>query len=305
MVKKKTAVIGAGWFGRAHCRVYSTISDLQAVVDTNEERVKAAAQDYHVNYYLDYEEMIKNEDLDAVSLVLPPRIIPSVASEIAKKGKGIDILIEKPLANSVEELQSLSKYNSDIRISCGFIECFNPVVRRLKQRIDEIGTPIMVTSKRIGRMPRRFWDLGVLLDLGIHEISVQRFLFGDVTQVQSSLSYFYKEDYEDAAFIILQFSNNIKGLIEVNWLTPTRYRKLDVYGSEGVIEIDYMTQELKFIRSVEDPVFYRIEESSQPYSWDEPLKLELSAFLYDKENPFPLEEGIKNLEIALQCMKNR
>ena len=301
MANKKVGVIGAGWFGRAHSRVYNQIADLKAICDTNTERVEAAADDYNVNCYVDYIEMIKNEDLDAVSIVLPPRVIPSVAADIAERG--INILIEKPMATNTEDLQKLLKYTSDVRITCGFIECFNPVVQRLKKRVQEIGTPIMISSKRIGRMPRRFWDLGVLLDLGIHEISVQRLLFGEVSDVKSSLSYLHKEDYEDAAFIILQFSNNVKGLIEVNWLTPTRYRKLFVYGSEGVFELDYMTQELKLIKSEEDPVFYRIEESKIPYSWEEPLKLELSAFLNDKENPFPLEEGIKNLDIALKCMK--
>ncbi|NVM53410.1 MAG: Gfo/Idh/MocA family oxidoreductase [Candidatus Helarchaeota archaeon] len=301
MAKKKTAVVGAGWFGRAHIRVYNGISDLQAIVDTNEEQAKTVAESYNINYYLNYSDMIKNEDLDAVSVVLPPRMIPIVGDDFANEG--IDVLLEKPLGINMEDIQKLVKYTSDVRLTCGFIECFNPVVERLKKRLPEIGTPIMISSRRIGRMPRRFWNLGVLLDLGIHEISVQRLLFGEVTKIKSTLSYFHKEDYEDAAFILLKFSRNVQGLIEVNWLTPTKYRKLNVYGSEGVMEIDYITQELKLIRSSEEPEFYRIEESKQPYVWEEPLQRELKAFLYDKNNPFSLEEGIKNLEIALQCLK--
>ncbi|MHA1265608.1 MAG: Gfo/Idh/MocA family protein [Candidatus Helarchaeota archaeon] len=301
MSKKRTAVIGAGWFGRAHVRVYDEISDLKAVCDTNKELAKSVAEKYRINYYLDYNEMLKKEELDAVSITLPPKIIPLVAQDVASSG--CDVLIEKPLSTDLKALYSLQKIAEEIRITCGFIECFNPVVQRLKKRLPEIGTPIMVSSKRIGRMPRRYWNLGVLLDLGIHEISVQRLLFGEVSQVKSTLSYFHKEEFEDAAFILLKFAKNIQGLIEVNWLTPTKYRKLDVYGSEGVIEIDYITQELKLIRSSEEPTLYRIEESTQPYSWEEPLRIELNSFLYDKENPFPLKEGIKNLEIALNCMK--
>lgn len=303
MTRKKTAVVGAGWFGRAHSRVYNAISDLQAICDTNEERVKSIADSFHVNYYLDYMDMIKNEDIDAISLVVPPRVIPSVAMDFAKKG--INVLLEKPLAIDLSELQKLLEYSSDVRLSCGFIERFNPVVERLAKRIPEIGTPITISSKRIGRYPKRFWDLGVLLDLGIHEVDMQRHFFGDVTKVTSTLSYFYKEEYEDAAFIILEFANNVHGLIEVNWLTPTKYRKLSVYGSEGVIEIDYSTQEFKFIRSSEEPALYRVEESIQPYSFEEPLERELKAFLYDKENPIPLEEGIKSLEIVLKCLNER
>lgn len=303
MAKKKTAVIGAGWFGRAHARVYNTISDLRAICDPDEERAKAVAESFHVNYYLDYGEMIKNEDLDAVSVVIPPRLIPSVSTEFAKKG--IAVLLEKPLGTNLEDFEELLKYTSDVRLTCGFIERFNPVVERLAERLPEIGMPIMISSRRIGRYPKRFWDLGVVLDLGIHEIYIQRFLFGDITDVQCKLSYFHREKgtYEDAAFILLQFSNNVQGLIEVNWLTPTKYRKLSVYGSQGVMEIDYSTQELKLIRSSEEPALFRVEEVNQPYSTDEPLQLELNAFLYANENPFPLEEGIKSLEIALRCLQ--
>jgi len=300
--KKKTGVVGAGWFGQAHCRVYNSISDLQAICDTNGERAKSVAEMYHVdNYYINYLDMIKNEDLDAVSIVLPPRVIPSVAIDFAKNG--IDVLLEKPLATNITDLDPLLSYLNSVRLTCGFIERFNPVVERLKQRVPEIGKPIMITSKRIGRYPKRFWDLGVLFDLGIHEIYVQQYLFGDVTEIKSKLSYFHKERYEDAAIIILEFANNVHGLIEVNWLTPTKYRKLSVYGSEGVIEIDYITQELKIIRSSEEAQFYRIEESKQPYSFEEPLLRELRAFLYDEKNPFPLDEGIKSLEIALKCIE--
>ena len=301
LVKKKTAVIGVGWFGRAHARVYSGISDLRAVCDTNIELAKSVSEIYDINYYVDYAEMLKKEDLDAISVVLPPRVIPLVARDFANKG--IDVLLEKPLCVSINDIKPLMKFTKDVRLSCGFIECFNPVVDRLKKRLAEIGTPIMISSKRIGRMPKRFWNLGVLLDLGVHEISVQRRLFGDIVSVKSSLSYFHKEEYEDAAFLLLEFSNNVKGLIEVNWLTPTKLRKLSVYGSEGILEIDYITQEIKLTKSSEDPDFYKIEESRQPYSWEEPLKRELKGFLYDKENLFPLEEGIKNIEIALQCMR--
>ncbi len=301
MGKKNTAVIGAGWFGSAHARVLNSLSNLVAICDIDINKAKSLAEKYNINYYSDYNELIKNEKIDSVSIVVPPKEIPKIAEKLASKG--INVLLEKPLGVDLDSVKRLLKYDN-VRLMCGFIELFNPVIERLKNNLHRIGHIIMVSSRRIGRHPHRNWDIGVILDLGIHSIYIQRFLFGDVIEQKSMLTYGHNSKYEDAAFILLRYSSGVKGLIEANWLTSAKYRKLIVYGEYGSLEIDYITQELKFISSEEKDPQYKYIEISQPYTFEEPLRREIYAFLYNKKNPVPIEEGIKSLEIALNSYKS-
>jgi predicted dehydrogenase len=92
MKKKNTAVVGAGWFGRAHVRNFDDLSKLTAICDKNEERLQQLSAQYDgINIYTDVADLIKNEDLDAVSIVTPPKFIPSLSRQFAEKG--IDVLI--------------------------------------------------------------------------------------------------------------------------------------------------------------------------------------------------------------------
>ncbi|MHA1309666.1 MAG: Gfo/Idh/MocA family protein [Candidatus Helarchaeota archaeon] len=301
MKKPNTAVIGAGWFGSAHVRVFNSVSNLVAICDTDVVKAEQLAKKYDINYYKNHLDLLKNEELDAISIVIPPRNIPKVAEDYASKG--INVLLEKPMGTDLTMIKPLLKFQ-DVRLMCGFIELFNPVVKCLKKNIKKIGTPIMVSSRRIGRYPHRSWNLGVLLDLGIHCIYVQRYLFGDIIDIKSMLSYASNSKFEDAAFLLLNYKNNVHGLIETNWLTPTKHRKLIVYGEKGTIEIDYITQELKFtkIEKLEDE--YKITKLIQPYNSTEPLMEEVKAFLFEKENPIPLKDGIKSLEVALKAQSS-
>ncbi|MHA1784649.1 MAG: Gfo/Idh/MocA family protein [Candidatus Helarchaeota archaeon] len=302
-MKKSTAVIGCGWFGRAHTRNYNEISNLVAVCDADINKAKEIADFYGVNHYNNITDLIKSEKIDAASVVLPPESIPKVAYTLAKND--IDVLMEKPLGLNLKEVQNLLEFEESIRLTCGFIELFNPVFNLLLKNIKELGKIINVSSKRIGLRPKRYWKLGVLLDLGIHEIYLHQRLLGDAIEIKSLISYFLDKTctYEDSAFILLQFNNQINSCIEVNWLTPTKYRVMTVYGENGVIEIDLASQIYRYIKSSNDEIPKKIEFSSQPYIYEEPLKAELNQFLYAKENPISLAEGIKSLEVALKSLE--
>ena len=301
--KKNTGVVGCGWFGSAHCRVYKEISNLTAVSDIDAEKAKTLGEKYDINWYVDYKEMIKNEDLDAVSIVVPPKYIPKIAEDFVKHG--IDVLMEKPLGTRVEDVEKLLTYDN-VRIMPGFIELFNPAFERLKKGLPFIGKPIMASARRIGRFPRRFWNIGVIMDLAFHDMYILRNLFGSVKRMDSMVSYFTNDEFEDAAIIILEFNNGVKCLIEANWLTPSKERKLRVYGSEGIIEIDFLSQELRILKNevAEFPGAGR-EETYKPFKVYEPLKRELEVFLYAKEIPVTLNEGIEVLKLALEASKRQ
>ncbi|MBD3256363.1 MAG: hypothetical protein GF383_14795 [Candidatus Lokiarchaeota archaeon] len=302
--RKRTAVVGAGWFGRAHIRNFYDLSNLVAVCDKAEEKLNIVHQTYEdINLYNDIDDLLKNEDIDAVSIVTQPKNIPLIASPFAKAG--IDILMEKPMALKLEYLKEFQKYDN-IRIMPGFIELFNPVFEKLLNFLPEIGGIISVASKRIGLYPRRDWQMGVILDLSIHDIYLQeRLLQKEIIHAEGYKKCVRDNVHADAAFIILDFGTAI-GHIESNWLTPSKFRRMYVNGEEGGIMIDFISQKITIRTGLDlqgdHPTTKEITYS--PLRSDEPLKREIQNFLYDKQPLVTLQDGIRALEIALKIVNN-
>jgi len=305
MKKKRTAVIGAGWFGQAHIRNFNNLSKLVGICDKNEETLNKITEQYEgVNSYTDIESLIKNEEIDAVSIVTPPKYIPTVAKKFAEKG--IDILMEKPLALNLDELLAFKEYE-DLRIMPGFIELFNPVFEKLLSYLPEIGEIISIASKRIGLYPKRDWDMGVILDLSIHDIYLQERVMGKNKIINAfGVKKCYKDNiHADAAFIILDFGTAI-GEIESNWLTPSKFRRMYVNGEDGGISIDFITQKVNIRKGVDLQGDWPITKdiTYTPLREDEPLKREIINFLYEKELKVNLDDGIRALEIALKIVNS-
>ncbi len=296
MNNKRTGVVGCGWFGRAHCRIYDEISDLTAVCDINAQAARETAEKYGVDWYRDYREMAK-AGLDAASVVVPPEEISKVSLEFVSRG--VDVLMEKPLGLRVKEAEEIVAHSESVRVVPGLIELFSPAFRILKENLDSAGDPIMVASRRIGRFPRRFWKIGVVLDLAFHDLYLLRSLFAPLDVRDSVLNYHHDDQFEDAAAILVEFESGLKGIIEANWLTPTKERKLRVYGSKGVLESDFVTQEMTILEKGRRD--YGREEKLRPYGLEEPLMNELRGFLYDKDPPVRIEEGLEALRLALKA----
>jgi predicted dehydrogenase len=305
MRKKNTAVVGAGWFGRAHIRNFYNLSNLVGISDSDKKKLENIGEDYNdVNTYLDINDMIKNEDIEAVSIVTPPKEIPFIAKKFADEG--IDILMEKPMALNLDDLVAFKKYE-DIRIMPGFIELFNPVYKKLTNHLPEIGEIISIASKRIGLFPKRDWDMGVILDLSIHDIYLQERLIGKNKIINAfGVKKCFKDNiHADAAFIIIDFGTAI-GQIESNWLTPSKFRRMYVNGEFGGIIVDFITQEINIRKGInlqgDWPVTQDIKYS--PLREDEPLRREIANFLYDKEMLVDLDDGIRALDIALKIINS-
>jgi len=305
MKKKRTAVVGTGWFGQAHIRNFNYLSKLVGICDKNKDKLNRIAEQYeNVNAYTDIESMIKNEEIDAVSIVTPPKNIPAIAKKFAEHG--IDILMEKPMALDIDDLISFKIYEN-IRIMPGFIELFNPVFDKLLDYLPEIGEIISLASKRIGLYPKRDWDMGVILDLSIHDIYLQERIMGkDRIKDAFGVKKCYKDSiHADAAFIILDFGTAI-GQIESNWLTPSKFRRMYVNGEFGGISIDFITQQVIIRKGVDLQGEWPITKdiTYTPLRSDEPLKREINNFLYDKELKVNLDDGIRALEIALKIVNH-
>lgn len=305
MKKKRTAVVGAGWFGRAHIRNFNDLSELVGICDTNETKLKQMTEQYEeINTYKNIDDLIKNEEIDAVSIVTQPKQIPKIAKKFAEAG--IDILMEKPMALKLEDLIAFKEYDN-IRIMPGFIELFNPAFAKLLNHVNEIGEIISIASKRVGLYPKRDWDMGVILDLSIHDIYLQEKILGKNKIINAfGVKKCYKDSvHADAAFIILDFGTAI-GQIESNWLTPSKFRRMYVNGEFGGISVDFITQQINIRTGIDLQGEWPVtkDTSFTPLKGDEPLKREINNFLYDKELEVTLDDGIRALEIALKIVNS-
>jgi len=305
MNRVKIAVIGVGFWGRNHVRVLSEIPEVElvAVCDIDKQRADAISEKYGLKSYEDSMKMYKNEAIDAVTICVWSSRLAEEAIKALKMGK--HVFVEKPMAKSVREALRVVNLaeRKKLKLQVGFIERFNPGVRRVKKAIDEglIGSPVLATARRVSKWPQRIGDIGVVKDTAIHDIDIVRFLFNeDPSIVYARAGSLQHKDIEDYAQIMLAFSSGKSAFIEANWLTPYKIRKLIVTGSEAIISLDYITQEMT------------IETSGQTltprFDWEEPLKLELqdfvNAILDDRKPSVSGIDGVKALKVAEAALKS-
>jgi predicted dehydrogenase len=317
MSRLNVAVIGAGAMGRNHARVYSDMEsvNLVAVCDANKKTAKDVADNYNANHYDDYKEMIKKEKIDAVSVCVPTKFHKDVAVEIIRNK--INVLVEKPIAATIEEANEImaEAEKNKVKLMVGHIERFNPVVVELKKRIEknELGKIYKVHCVRLSPFPQRVVDVGVIVDLAVHEIDILRYIIGSgVTRVYAETAQRIHSTHEDLLTGTLRFENDILGVINTNWLTPKKVREITVTGEKGMFVANYITQELyfyenEFTRKSSDynSNFMNVTEGKMrkiKIDKKEPLKIELNAFIdcINKDmNPLVTgQDGVEALKIA-------
>lgn len=316
----RTAVIGVGAMGQNHARVYNEISNLVAVVDSNEVQGRDVAERFGVNWYSDYREIL--DQVDAVTIAVPTVAHYKVAKKMAEAG--IHLLVEKPLASNCTEAEEIIKASekAGVTLAVGHIERHNPVVAYAKEAIrrGEWGDIITLFSKRVSSFPDRISDVGVLFDLSIHDIDISHYLAGSEVTSVYTVGGCIRANNEDHVIITLEHKSGIISVCETNWLTPHKVRKLEITTSSHFIEMDYINQSIKLSKSryikVDNQNLYstNIEFSSQdiPIVKKEPLLFEILDFLSCIEHGnSPLVTGrdgvnaIKISEAASTSLKNK
>ena len=250
-------MIGLGAMGANHARVLGEIDGvvLAAVADTDAARV-AAATGGGARGYADYRVMLAEARLDVVVVAVPTRAHFDVASDVI--AAGVAVLVEKPLAASLDEGRRLRDLaaTAGVPLTVGHIERFNPAVIELKRRLraGELGRVFQMHARRVGPFPDRVRDVGVVLDLAPHDIDVMRFLLeSEVTRVQAETEQRINTEHEDMLAGLLRFENGVVGVLDVNWLTPTKIREISVLGERGMFVVDYLARELTFFENDQHP----------------------------------------------------
>ncbi len=289
-----TAVIGAGAMGRNHLRVLNDlpVARLVGVADVDEATAARAARLYGSTAYGDYRLMLDHEKPEAVVVAVPTVMHRDVALEVISRG--INLLVEKPIASTVaegEEILAAAK-SAGVLLTIGHIERYNPAIIELHKRLQnaELGRVFKMHARRLGPFPPRVRDVGVVIDLAPHDVDIMRYLSGsEVTRVYAETARRIHTEHEDLLSGLLRFQDDSIGVLDIDWLTPTKIRELMITGEKGMFHVNYLTQDLYFYEnnyiktdwdamsnitgvSEGDMIRPRIDKN-------EPLKVELERFL--------------------------
>lgn len=314
----KTAVIGVGSMGRNHVRVDWELPDVRlvGVADKNQATVEAIAGRYNTKFYTDYRRLLDEQKPDAVTVAVPTSCHLEVAMEVIRRG--IHLMVEKPIAMSVEEARIMidAARKANVHLMIGHIERFNPAVISLKKHLAdcELGHVFQVDARRQGPLPVRVNDVGVVVDLAVHDLDIMRYVTqAEVIRVYAETENGIHSQKEDLLSGVVRLSNGAIGTLLINWITPTKIREFYVTGECGMFKVDYLTQDLYFyenakanggewdtlrvLRGVSEGkmVRYYIEKR-------EPLRAEHEAFIATVRDDAPVpvtgEDGLRALELA-------
>lgn len=248
----RAGVIGLGMMGRNHVRVWDGGVDgveLVAVADPDAAAIDRAVAGRRARGYDDPERMLAEERLDLVSVVAPTRLHRGLT--LGALAAGANVLVEKPIAATRDEATEMmaAATAAGRMLTVGHIERFNPAIRELRRRLvdGELGRIFQVHATRLGPFPARIRDVGVVVDLAPHDIDVMRYLVGsEPVRLYAETERRIHTEHEDLFNGIMKFANGVIGVLDINWLTPTKRRTLTVTGERGMYVADYIAQDLFF-----------------------------------------------------------
>jgi len=317
----RISVVGAGLMGRFHARAVSEQprTELADVVDASPE-AEAVAWERRARWLRDVDELLEGPSLpDAAIVSVPTSDHAPVALRLLQAG--VPVLVEKPIASTLEEARALidAARAAGVTLAVGHVERFNPAVRALQERLrgDELGRVFQIHARRLSPFPRRIGDTGVAHDLATHDLDIMCRLAGTPVRISSETDRKAHGTREDLLAALLRFDSGAIGLLEVNWLTPTKVRQLTVTGERGMFVVDYLEQHLTLYENAqaterwpELDVFDGVTEGNvtrYAIPREEPIRAQLDAFVDAVLGDAPVavtgEEGLQVLELALAAIE--
>ena len=300
----KAGVAGAGVMGRNHARVLAELRDvdLTTIFDPDAVTGQGVADLYGAGAVTTAEAFV-DAGLDCAVVATPNRFHADLG--VALLEKGVHVLVEKPIAPTVADAQRMidAARANDRVLMVGHVERFNPAVETVRRAIaDEDVISIQVT--RVGPFPPRMGEVGVVIELAVHDIDIIRHLTGsEITEVQPQLAR-TRAEREDTALLQFRLENGVIAHITTNWLTPYKTRTLQVATRGKFVVADLITRQVtEYFGQQADGSYSTRMLNSWPA---EPLKLELEAFAHAIRSGEPPavtgQDGLKNLEVALRCL---
>ena len=303
----RLGVVGVGVMGSNHARVLSDIPgvELVGIADPDRKRQAFVADTLGCAGFGDVDALLEC-GVDAVSIAAPTHLHHDIALKCI--ARGVHLLVEKPIASTVAEGRAIvaAARRAGVTLMVGHVERFNPAVESVKRAIkDQHILSIAIT--RVGPFPPRMSNVGVVIDLGVHDIDLIRwFTESEIVEIQPQMSSAVAER-EDIALLQFRTASGVLAHINTNWLTPFKARNIHIATRDKYLIADLLTLQVTECFGFQPDGSYSMRHLSVGYA--EPLRAELVAFvdaIRGGERPAVTgEEAVASLEIAIRCLDAR
>ncbi len=316
------AIVGLGMMGRHHARLLQSTPRIAfaGAVDPGGDRHGAVRE--AVDVYASIDELLEHGEPEFAVVAVPTDEHLAVARALA--AAGVHMLIEKPLAGTTADAEQIIEIcrAGAVRAAVGHVERFNPALIELRRRTEEgqVGEVFLIGTERCGPFPDRVTDVGVVKDLATHDLDLVGWLGKSPIDVLAAQTVFKTgREHEDLVLVTGRLAAGLAFSITVDWLTPTKIRRMRILGDRGMLVADTLTSDLVFhengsvtsewdssqaLRGV-------AEGNSTRYALQrrEPLLVELEAFcdlvLGDETSPaVSLEEGLQTVRCAERVLES-
>ena len=303
----KVGVVGVGVMGSNHARVLSGIPGvhLVGIADPDRKQREVVARTLGCDAYADIDGLLRCGP-GAITIAAPTHLHHDLALQCISRG--VHLLVEKPIAPTVEEGHAIvaAAHRAGVTLMVGHVERFNPAVESMKRAIK--GQDILsIAITRVGPFPPRMSNVGVVIDLAVHDIDLIRwFTDSEIVEIQPQLSSAVAER-EDIALLQFRTASGVLAHINTNWLTPFKARTIHIATRDKYLMADLLTLQVTECFGFQADGSYSMRHLSVGYA--EPLRAELLAFVEAiRSGRTPAvtgEEGVASLEIAIRCLTAR
>lgn len=306
MEKVRVGVVGVGALGQHHARVYASLpeAELVGVVDTYPGRADSVAGPLGTRVFAQYSDLFGK--VDAVSIATPTTLHAEIGARFLREG--IHVLVEKPIAHSLEESDRLIQAAQENKrvLQVGHLERFNPAVVHLREIVRR---PRFFEAHRMGLFSPRSLDIDVILDLMIHDLDIISLLVPSPVAQVSAVGIAILSNRIDIANTRLQFEDGCVANITASRVSMEKIRKLRLFQKQEYISLDYTRQDVSVFslnRKTETGIPEIVGEKFTPER-KEPLQQELRSFLGATRGLNPVacsgQEGRRALSLALQILE--
>jgi predicted dehydrogenase len=268
----RVGVVGVGSIGKNHARIYSGLTGVEfsAIFDTNPETAAAVSQQFGVNAVTKLSEFARL--VDVATVATPTADHYETGKFLLREGK--HLLIEKPITQTPEQAQELVKLARErsLILQVGHVERFNPVLSALEQRLTK---PRFIESHRLSPYPFRSVEIGVVLDLMIHDLEIILHLVRSPVKSIDAVGVPVLSKGEDIANARIRFLNGCVANVTASRISPEKMRKIRVFQEDAYLSLDYQNQSAEMFRLVNGTITREVVEVEK----DEPLKRELQSFV--------------------------